>query len=266
MSFFNNTSDKKIKRSIDFDVETLEILDRYKQDNNIASTSAAIRKIVCTIFDAPESVKQHIAYACNSAVADLGKSSSPDESSEYNSRQFSDECQSYFDIAQLFSYGIQAKSYEEVEEKRMKKIDLHNGFLLVPEKWLVLNPENQKDEDAVPCVLETRNNAKWAKVVGVDEIPHFVYFVIPSGNLTGKKLDIFREEAIKRAKIEWPKYREVYKHYVPLQYEEGVGYINAAESNASPFPGFFIIPEYDDPARSYPRDYPYHAAVFHNII
>jgi hypothetical protein len=265
MSFLNNNQ-KKIKRSIDFDEETLELLDRYKLDNDLASTGAAIRKIVKTIFNAPERVKQHIAYSCNSAVADMGKSLSPEETSAYNSRQFADECQSYFDIAQLFSYGIQAKSYEEVEEKRMKKIDLNNGFLLVPEKWIILNSENQMDEDAVPCVLETRNNEKWAKVVGVDEIPHFVYFVVPSGILNGKKLDIFREEAIQRAKIEWPKYREVYKHYVPLQYEEGVGYVNAAESNASPFPGFFIIPEYDDPARSYPRDYPYHAAVFHNVV
>ena len=111
--------------------------------------------------------------------------------------------------------------------KKMKRIEMKNGYLICPDDWIVLDIcEPLHSTNAV--VIEFKNNDRF-------NIPHFVFF-------TDRPLDKeIKKEAIMKAVEFSPSLKQLSVEYPEVL--DVTGKFTAKQLKEDPIPGFFIIPE-----------------------
>lgn len=138
----------------------------------------------------------------------------------------------------------------------MQKISLKNGYLLIPEDWIIVNPEVSTSTNYA-AVIECRNFRKY-------NVPHFVYL----NNIKYEKDydDNFEKEFYKMCTTIWPQFKEIEKlsnSNQPIEDPDNKGkYLNIKEHLSAPIIGIFSIVEQNDMLTT--EEAPYGAMIIRN--
>lgn len=240
---------KSCKFSLDVSGENKEILDELTT-NYMLKYGPMINKIISTFCRLPKSVKKVIEKSCLTEYERLCKEIKLTEES-FHRLPLEQERDTYLEILKLINGGI----YEVIDEKEtsvMTKIKLVDGYLIIPDDWIVVNPEAAKN-CRYATVLECRNSVKYG-------VPHFIYFSnlkYPRDYTKQMETDFF--SLCQKA---WPKFAEIKElsdtnKLIPYPENNGQ-YLNLEAHLAAPTIGLFHIEEQGE--RSYGEP-PYGAMI-----
>lgn len=116
---------EKIKKSIDFEKESIRLLE-YEKSKIHQSNSFIVNNLIQTFLGIPDDVKKTIFYLFHE------QSENENENENWNIRS-----------KQHVAIWNRLKKYFETDQipipKGMKKITLKNGYLLIPDNWDVLD-------------------------------------------------------------------------------------------------------------------------------
>ena len=135
------------------------------------------------------------------------------------------QIEEYLDLLQILNCGENIKIEDIINDVEMVKYDISNGYVVYPENWILLNPEDAAMATYVG-VVEVRQKEL--------QIPHFLFF--SSEKINQLDSTFFEKINAKCAEL-YPKFRDVLNRQVP--YIEGV---NEDEFLKSPQIGHFQIP------------------------
>lgn len=186
-----------------------------------------VNMIISTFCDMPEDIKHEIIAFCKSKREELKVIYLVAGDCEKD--KIKKERQHYLSIMKLMNKGM----IENIESKiiiKEKKVELKTGYVIIPDDWILLNPEDAKNCMEVD-VVECRHSEEYG-------IPHFVYF---TNDYKNEDETVIEELCVKA----YPKFREIMDMQVkPLRNSDGKGKIlNAEEYMASPTIGHFPLPE-----------------------
>ena len=226
---------KSCKFSMDVSGDNKEVLDELTS-NYMSKYGPMINKIIGTFCRMPKSIKKVIEKAClaeyNRLTAELEHTEE-----EFHRKPLEQERDSYFEILKLINGGIYEIEEEAEEEATMKKIKLADGYLIIPNDWIVVNPE-QAENCRYAAVLECRNSTKYG-------VPHFIYF--NNCRYVNEFTDSMEENFYQLCKKAWPKFSEIKElsdknRLVPDPDNKGQ-YLNAEAHLKAPTIGLFSIQE-----------------------
>lgn len=204
-----------------------------------------INKIIGSFCRMPNSIKKVIEHACLTELQNLNAELEqiPDG---FHRQSLKEERDSYLEILKLINDGIYKISDENQEENGMKKIKLLDGYLIIPNDWIVVNPEKAED-CRYAAVLECRNSEKY-------DIPHFIYLNnCKYGNQYTPEME---EEFFSLCRKNWPRFSEIEeldrKNQLVPDPDNKFRFLNADAYLSAPIIGIFHIYEQGDNIASYP--------------
>ena len=182
----------------------------------------------------PPKIKEAFIRFCKSQARELEKQIKVAE--EFEKAELQQEKKHYLEIARIINDGSEVTIDEEQPE--MIEIEIKDGILIIPEDWIIVNPEEAK-KHRYAAVLECRNSAKFG-------IPHFImYCDYKYGNEYPDEFDKKFKALCRKA---WPDFKEKVedKQVKAILKENGKGYVNGDQFMAAPNIGIFHIWESDD--------------------
>jgi len=226
---------KSCKFSLDVNGDNKEVLDELTVNYNI-KYGPMINKIISTFCRMPGSIRKVIEKACLNEYNRLTEELE-NVTEEFHRQPLEKERDSYMDILQLINKGTYEFSDAESDVKKMKKICLADGYLIIPADWIVVNPE-RASSSRYAAVLECRNSEKYG-------VPHFIY--LNNFKYGRDYTDSMEEEFYSLCKKKWGKFTEIQKlsnknKLVPDPDNKGQ-YLNIKEYLAAPIIGLFSIEE-----------------------
>lgn len=238
------------KLTIDLTEKNRETLDKIKTDQR-SSYGTTINELIEVFFNTPESVKKELVEFIIQKLKQLYKQM--DTTDDFNFKEISEKTQAYINIAALFNNRKSLSANEIDSAVTLRKIPMKNGFLICPEEWIIVNPEEAKDSEYA-CVLECRNSSKYG-------IPHFLIF---SNCETVKSYSQLYEESIYRKCCSaYPKFSEILEMQVtPIDDPDNPGLIlNTDEWIGAPNIGLFDVYIQDDPKYGIKYNPPFGARI-----
>ncbi|MBP3806859.1 MAG: hypothetical protein ILA13_00425 [Eubacterium sp.] len=162
------------------------------------------------------------------------------------------EKQQYLEIAKILNKG-KGIFVDEKEQYLMKEIKIKDGVLIIPNDWILVNPE-ESTQYRYAAVIECRNSSKYG-------IPHFIKFC--NYRYAKDYPDEFIDEFLSECQIAWPDFNDKVrkKQVKPIPNIDGKGYINIEKYLAAPTIGFFHILESDDDYFKRNEDSPYGSKI-----
>lgn len=187
-----------------------------------------VNMIISTFCDMPEDIKHEFMAFCKSKREELEIIYRVAGDCEKD--KIKKERHYYLSIIKLINKGIIENIEPETIIKERKKVELKTGYVIIPDDWILLNPEDAKNCMEVD-VVECRHSEEYG-------IPHFVYF---TNDYKNEDETLIEEMCVKAH----PKFREIIDMQVkPLRNSDGKGKIlNAEEYMAAPTIGHFPLPE-----------------------
>ena len=235
-------NDKQDKLTTDLADGNRAILDQLKEDNRW-NYGYTINTMISTFGNMPVSVKKYLLGVVKQKLKELNKRM--DVAGDFELGELTKEHVAYDNIAKFLNDGRRITLEDLKSEPSMQKIAMQDGYLICPEDWKIVNPE-----DAKKClyagVIECRNGSRLG-------IPHYVYFCnyrygsdYPKG---------FTDRMEKKVASLYPTFKDVLAKQITLidDPENPGSYLNADEWMESPTIGHFAIYIQDDP--SYGKNY-----------
>jgi len=230
------------KLTIDLTERNRDILEQIKatQRSPYGNTINTLIEIFCNV---PESVKKELIGFIKPQLKELYRQM--DGAGDFNFGELSEKTQSYMDIATFLNDGKRISASEIDACNSMKKIPIKNGYLICPNDYIIVNPE-QAEKCEYAGVVECRNSSKYG-------IPHLLFFC---NHKYGREYDHYFEEHIMKLCCKaYPRFAEIMDMQVtPIDDPEHPGrQLNAKEWMEAPTIGMFAIYVQDDP--TYGRNY-----------
>lgn len=229
---------KSCKFSLDVSGDNKEVLDDLTS-NYMLKYGPMINKIIGTFCRMPRPIKKVIEKACLNEYKRLTAELEHTEE-EYFRKPLEQDRESYMEILKLINNGIYEIEDEKDDENQMKKIKLADGYLIIPEDWIVVNPESASD-CRYAAVLECRNSAKYG-------VPHFIYL---NNFRYGRDFtDSMEHDFYSKCAKAWDRFSEIKelsdKNQLVADPDNRGHYLNADEHLAAPIIGLFSIDEQGD--------------------
>lgn len=226
------------KFSIDVSGENKKVLDEITT-NYMAKYGPTINKIISTFCRMPKGVKNVIENACVEECKKLEYHIAHTEE-VFHKKPLEEERNFYLEILRLMNQGYYEVKEDNAEKSVMKKIELADGYLIIPADWIVVNPESAKD-CLYAAVIECRNSAKYG-------VPHFIY--LTNTQYLGDDSEAMENDFYDLCRKAWPKFAEIEElskknQLVPDPNNKGQ-YLNIEAHFAAPIIGLFYIDEQGD--------------------
>ena len=230
--------------------ETLDEL----TDNYQLKYGPMINKIIGTFCRMPKSVKNVLETTCVSEYKRLTKELSH-ANDDFHKKALEEEKDLYYEILRLINSG----KYEIPEvisaDNTMKKIEIADGYLIIPSDWIVVNPEQAKS-CRYAAVLECKNSERY-------NVPHFIYF--NNYKYANEYTESLEKDFYKLCEKNWDRFSDIEKlsndnQLRPDPEHEGQ-YLNLDEYLASPIIGLFSIEEENEDSN---EEYPFGARIVRN--
>lgn len=233
--------ESKTKKSIDFTNESINLLEEYKTVYGMASYNEIINRLIETFIGLSPKIKKELAITCSSELRELDQSTMNELPYERLENQKIES--QYNKLLYFFNEG----QHITVQDA-MQRIEIKDGYVICPNEWIVVCPQNAKSSRYVG-VVEVKNGQDYGA-------PHFIFFSEkPINQMTDIDTNIIDEECC----LKFPNYRKILKDNIPLKFDVNRKPINIKEHLSSPIPGYFTIPDYE---RNSYSSYPFGAMVF----
>ena len=224
------------KLTIDLTDKNRETLEKIKAEQR-SPYGTTINELIDIFCNVPESVKKELLSFIKPKIRDLYRQM--DAAGDFSFKEISEKTQSYMDIATFLNDGKRFSISEIDSVTTMQKIPMYNGFLICPDDWIIVNPEQAEDATNA-CVVECRNAGKFG-------IPHLLVF---SNRESVNDYDDIYEESIHRMCCRaYPRFAEILDMQVkPIDDPEHPGLLlNSDEWMKAPNIGLFDIYVQGDP-------------------
>lgn len=203
-----------------------------------------INYIIEGFFRMPECPRKIIENALLTAYTNLTNELSQTKE-EFHRTPLERDRASCYEILRLLNGGILDLPPEIKAPCAMQKVKLADGYLLVPEDWIVLNPEHAESCHHA-AVLECKNSAKYG-------IPHFIY--LNNYQYENQYPDEMVSDFYARCRKTWPRFSEIEELNQRASDSSAEDYLTA------PIIGLFNIAVQGDKSS---EDYPYGAMIVKN--
>lgn len=224
MNFLKNQKNVTKKASIDFDSDSIRILDELKGQFRARSNSAIITMLLRIFGELDKEVREELASFCISQTSKIVKTGAGNDYNIEDALARKEQYQNIIDFLTI-GQGIKVK-----EENHMKKRFISNGYCLVPEDWIEITFDRAEDSEYVG-VVEVRNGAKF-------DVPHFYFFSQkPIRFMTDAERTLI-EKACSRISEE---YKKAMRYCVEAVEDEDGCIINEKEWMSAPQSGIFQI-------------------------
>lgn len=228
----------KIKKSIDFTIDNIKLLNHYKMELNL-SHNEIVNSLIHILLGLDDSIKKKLTHTCLSEINLLEQ---PTPRGAYEQLRNNEIKEQYQHLIHFLNYGK-----ELPVENCMKKIAIQDGYVIFPDDWVVLNISESSISNYV-IVVEVKNGSEY-------NAPKFIYFTQKApGTLTDYDCDLIDAECI----MKFPAYQRILDDHISLMFDKNHNPINLKEANESPTPGYFFIQEYK---KSSYNSYPYGAMI-----
>jgi len=238
------------KFSLDVSGENKRVLDELTAASGL-KYGPFINKIIEIFCRMPVQIKSVFEETCIRELKEIKRIISV--SSGFEKAKLEKNQAYYEEILRLINRG----KYEMAEDKvQMIKIPLKSGYLIIPNDWIVVNPERAKS-CLYAGVVECRNSEKYG-------IPHFVFF--SDYKFGSEYTDEFTDEIDALCCKSWPEFSNIIeksKQNELIRDPERPGYFLNIEAHlAAPIIGYFSIDESDKALRK--NSLPYGAMIVRN--
>lgn len=133
------------------------------------------------------------------------------------------------------------KIKEASNDSKMKRIEISDGYVIVPDDWVILDENTAKGKYYVG-VVQIKNGYKY-------DAPHFLFFSdIPISKLSENDINIIDDKCCKK----WSKYKQILSDYTNPEYDKDRNIINLKKYSECPIPEYFNIPDSDDLYNNFP--------------
>lgn len=238
------------KFSVVVDGKNKKILDKLVEKYD-SKYSPIMNRIITTFCDMSPQLKSTIESAVMNERHRLMNQLENDHDPFYANAYKKDilNCE---DILRMMNNGEYDVLEDSKEECSMKKIKLQNGYLIIPNDWIVVNPDDAK-VSSYAYVMECRNHIKYG-------VPHFIYLSNDS-NYSSDMENHFRE----LCRINWDGFVKIEelenKNKLVADPDNPTEYLNMNEYLAAPSMGFFKIEEQGERLRLDGQEPPYGAMI-----
>lgn len=184
------------KLSIDLQPENRKILQKLKDDRGWPYGNT-VNTLISTFCDVPDKVSQEMLNMIKVKLKELYDKM--DRAEGFEAQALMRECEAYNNMATFFNKGYTV-SVEAIEKTpTMKKIQIKDSYLVVPNDWIILNPEDAEDA-YFAGVIEVRHHDKYG-------VPYMVVLLEEDDFQTFAKT---REEWIyARCQSAWEGFKEI---------------------------------------------------------
>ena len=223
------------KISIDLEFENEEYLDLLKQKNGI-QTGKCINELLSVFAKKEEasslqSAKDDLLLYCKFQLKCLYKKL--DNCEPYEERDIYNNIMDYSIIAKYLNDGNDLTQHDLLELKSMKKIELFDGYILVPTDFIFLNVDDAKNcRNAI--IIECKNSKKY-------NIPVFMFFTNFSSidELGENDYQFIYEKCIQKYKnFSWILANQVTPIHDP---DKPMFLLNKDEWDSAPNIGYFFV-------------------------
>lgn len=226
----------KNKLTIDLTTENRIILEQLKKEQR-SPYGNTVNVLIKTFGNIPNSLKKELLALILPQIKKINRQIN--EAEPFNFEELAEKERAYADIATFLNDG-QCISIDDINNtKIMKKIQIKNGYLICPDDYIIVNPEDAEAMEYAG-VIECRNSYKY-------NIPHLLFF-------TNKKYnheydDLYEKHILGQCTKAYPRFQEILDMQVtPIDDPERPGYtLNAKEWMDAPTIGFFHVYIQDDP-------------------
>ncbi len=229
-------NDKQDKLTTDLADGNRAILDQLKEDNRW-NYGYTINTMISTFGNMPVSVKKYLLGVVKQKLKELNKRM--DVAEVFELGELAKEYDAYDNIAKFLNDGRRITLEDFKIDPLMQKIAMQDGYLICPENWKIVNPEDAK-ECLYAGVIECRNSSRLG-------IPHYLYFC--NYRYGGDYPEGFTDEIDKKVATLYPEFKDVLAKQVTLivNPDNPETFLNADEWMESPTIGHFSIYIQGDP-------------------
>lgn len=247
------------KVSFDLDFENEFFLNSLKKQNGI-QTGKCINDLLRIFSTIPASstnpsAQDELLQFCKYSIKNLYDQLDCCESSE--ERDLYQKVYIFRTLAKYLNNGREIQKSDLNSLTNMHKIDLLNGYIIIPKDFIVLNEENSiKYQNAI--IIECRNREKY-------NIPNFIFFTNMRSieELDDSIMILIQEKCIKK----WPQFADVISKQVDPIYDANSPFLplNLTEWNNAPNIGYFWVFAHGDQMLKNPyQKNPYGIQLYHN--
>lgn len=212
-----------------------------------------VNDILSFSLNCPEEMQKDLLKFCKNKLTELYEKINI--ASTYEKAEISKQIDKYNLIIPYLNNGIPISMDTLLAEKsNLTEYSFEGGRLIVPDDWIVLNPELAR-QSWNALVVECRQHLDGIK------IPHFVYYHNMSDKVVNST-DDYIQEVNRLCCIKWDKFNEVISKQVELLFDPIThAPLNDDEVAASPQIGYFIIPVLGEKSHLKQQDLPYGACI-----
>lgn len=224
-----NTKKKKI--SIDFLLPEYSLLSRQAKANG-QSNSCIINELVGTFLPLVPELKKELATYC--ADKYLECISELQRLSGYESQDIAIVASQWKTLENYFHVNV-----ENLPNTNMKKIQLKDGYCIVPKDFVILGDIFGRPEECLYAgVVESRNSKTYG-------IPQFLFFC--NTKYAREYTDELEAKVYKECEKVFPEFKKLYNMQIDLKPEEENDENRIAEWDKAPRFGMFHLVEKGDP-------------------
>ena len=222
----NNHDTMKYKLSIDIEAKNKESMDITCKEYRM-KYGPFLNLLLKCFLRMPNEIKNEFINFCELKCREIDKSL--EVSGDIEKKKLENEKNGYLEIARIINNGIRVKNEEEL---KMKKINIKDGYLVIPSDWIVLN-EDVAGDCKYAGVVECRNHIKF-------DIPHFIFFT----NLSCER-DYDIDKINHKCCDLWPRFKDILAQQVKpiIDDNKKSKLLNFEEYLQSPQIGYFQIEE-----------------------
>jgi len=127
--------------TIDLSDKNKAILEDMKANSTLPFGSI-VNSIISSFCDMPPEVANELLTFCKKQIKMLYKQM--DSASPFAFRELSEKAQVYINLSTMLNHGRRIGIDEIKSEPDMTRYDIEGGYVICPENWIVLNPEEAK--------------------------------------------------------------------------------------------------------------------------
>lgn len=232
--------ERKKKVSIDFDMETYELLKTTAAATK-KSNSIIVNEVLSAILSLSPKMKKQLRKFCNNKHWEcIDEVKNNMSYMQYNGMNASLEKDNWKQLSELFK--VDDEEYDE--ENKMSKVILKDAFCIFPSDWIVLNDICGKPEEcSYAGVVECKNGAKYG--INGDPVPHFIFFCNDKDACDYS--EDMEAKIYKECAKAYPKFIELFNMQVSyknikIDWENEEDVKRAEEIDKLPFFGLFALP------------------------
>lgn len=222
---------KKKKVSIDFSLPEYDLLSRQAKAKG-QSNSYIINELVGTFIPVVPEIKKELATYCANKYLEC--ISELQRLSGYESQDIAIVASQWKTLENYFHVNV-----ENLPNQNMKKIQLKDGYCIVPKDFVVLGDICGRPEECLYAgVVESRNSKTYG-------IPQFLFFC--NVKYAREYTDELEAKVYKECEKVFPEFKKYYNMQIDLKPEEENNLYKIAEWDKAPRFGMFHLVEKGDP-------------------